>query len=672
MSARVRPIAAALAIVATFLPARAQTPPPARAAQVIRTGVDVVMVDVTVRDDGRAVTGLRAGDFVVTDNGVRQRVESVEATAVPIDLTLVVDLSGNPRAPAKARVPRLKVIAEIDREVRAIAKMLRPDDRLRVLAVDRRVHQLLPMAPVASLTAIDRAEFDDLSALYDTLAAALLQPVEPARRHVVVARTKGLDTISSIDAQAVRAIAERSDALFHVVVMETALDNDIALSGFQCEFMGLCWPGRRFWVPFQHRLVGSLPTHPLSPDGQALAAGADATGGGLHKTAVFTEPTLTGTFRRAFEDFRSSYVLRYTPAGGALPGWHAIEVKVAGSKSYTVRARTGYLVEGAPAPPPPVLIPDVPKTLAQLTAAYERAAFRPVVVGLRQAADPGRLLRDFVEGGNPWPAAPRKEAAFALELVEPALFSPRAATREAAYDMLARFSRLIRHPLEPDVFERYWHFAALTLLEGSIRPGPTEAFVARALERFPDEPRFILSRAIATDQRWGTHRDTPVVDAGGTPTPEHADTVRRYYEAAIQLPPTAVEARIRFAFFLYRTGRHEEAFGHLTAAGTTSITDPSLRYLRQLILGHVLWALDRRDGAVDAYRGALAVAQAAQSARVALMNALLMRGDRDAAQALGEQIQSEAADELDPWWMYWQGQYRLQPQAMARVRELSR
>ena len=69
---------------------------------------------------------------------------------------------------------------------------------------------------------------------------------------------------------------------------------------------------------------------------------------------------------------------------------------------------------------------------------------------------------------------------------------------------------------------------------------------------------------------------------------------------------------------------------------------------------------------------ALAVAQAAQSARVALMNALLMRGDRDAAQAFGERIQTEATDELDPWWMYWQGQYRLQPQAMARVRELSR
>ena len=93
-----------------------------------------------------------------------------------------------------------------------------------------------------------------MSALFDGLAAALLQPVEPARRHVVIARTKGLDTISSIDAQALRAVAERSDALFHLVLMETALDNDAAMRLFQCKIMGLCWPTRRWWVPFTRRL----------------------------------------------------------------------------------------------------------------------------------------------------------------------------------------------------------------------------------------------------------------------------------------------------------------------------------------------------------------------------------------------------------------------------------
>ena len=237
--------------------------------------------------------------------------------------------------------------------------------------------------------------------------------------------------------------------------------------------------------------------------------------------------------------------------------------------------------------------------------------------------------------------------------------------------MLTRFSRLIRHPLEPDLFERYWHFAVLTLLEGSIRPGVSESFIDRALERFPDEPRFLLSRAIAADQR-GFSRQPAVLNPRGGPTTTHAETVRKYYEAAIARPATAVEARIRLAGFLHRLGRHEEALTLLTAAGAQPNADRALDYLRQLFTGHALLSLQRHDEAIVAYRAALTVVPSAQAARVALMNALLVSGDRAGAEELGEQIQVQKGTEIDPWWMYRQGQYRLHPQAMARVRELAR
>ena len=73
-----------------------------------------------------------------------------------------------------------------------------------------------------------------------------------------------------------------------------------------------------------------------------------------------------------------------------------------------------------------------------------------------------------------------------------------------------------------------------------------------------------------------------------------------------------------------------------------------------------------------AYRTARAIVPTAQSSQVALMNGLLHRGDRTGAEALAEQIQTAQSTELDPWWMYWQGQYRLYGQAMARVREMAR
>lgn len=665
---RARAVVVAFAAGAALLRLEAQTTP--ATPQTFRTGTDLVMVDVSVREGGHAVTGLRAEDFELTDNGVRQRIDSVEATAVPIDLTLVVDLSGNPRAPWAARASVPKTTAQVQAEVGAVARMLRPGDRLRLLAIDRRIQQVFPMRPVSSLGPRSPLEMDGPASLFDTLAAALLQPVEPARRHVVIARTKGLDTMSSIDVQALRAIAERSDALFHVVIMESALDNDAALSAFQCDLMGYCFPTRRFWVPFQRRLVGPGPEHQLLPDGVALAEGAEATGGGLHQAAMFTEPTLTGTFRKAFEDFRSSYMLRYTLQGVPRGGWHTIDVKVRGSRSYTVRARKGYLVEEAPLAAALPAIPANPRTLADLTVAYERGAYRQVVGALVQTTDPVRLLREFTERGNPWPATPHREAAFALELVEPAVYSSRAAAREAASELLGRFSRLVRPPLEPDQFERYWYFAALTLLEGSIRPSVTDPFITRALTRFPDEPRFVLSRAIAIDQRWATRADPTAVDAEGMPTETHARAVGAAYAAAIAFPETAVEAHIRLAWFLHRTGHDAEALAHLTGAGVQPIADPALAFLRQLFLGHVLWSLTRQDEAVQAYRAALALAPSAQSARVALMNALLMRGDRAAAEALSEQVRA-TVDDTDPWWMYWQGQYRLHALAMARLRRLS-
>jgi Tfp pilus assembly protein PilF len=163
-----------------------------------------------------------------------------------------------------------------------------------------------------------------------------------------------------------------------------------------------------------------------------------------------------------------------------------------------------------------------------------------------------------------------------------------------------------------------------------------------------------------------------VVDAAGHALPGHESAVRAAYAAAIERPETATEARIRLGWFLQRVERRDEALARLTEAAAGPIADPALRYLQRLFLGHVLAALGRQDEAIGAFRGALAIVPTAQSARVALMNALLMGGDRAEAEALSERVQSDASHDLDPWWMYWQGQYRLQPQAMARIRELSR
>ena len=57
--------------------------------------VEAVRVDVLVTDGGKPVRGLRAADFEVLDNGVRQTVDFVSAEQLPLNVVFTFDLSGS-------------------------------------------------------------------------------------------------------------------------------------------------------------------------------------------------------------------------------------------------------------------------------------------------------------------------------------------------------------------------------------------------------------------------------------------------------------------------------------------------------------------------------------------------------------------------------------------------
>jgi tetratricopeptide (TPR) repeat protein len=363
-------------------------------------------------------------------------------------------------------------------------------------------------------------------------------------------------------------------------------------------------------------------------------------------------------------------VLGYTPRGVTATGWHTISVTAPKIRGAVVNSRRGYGIEPPrePAPPP---IPAVPKTLPDLIRAYDARAFQNVTNGLRQVADAAKLMKEFDDGGNPWPAAPNREAAFAIELAETGLFSSRGPVKDQAETLLTRHTRFIRHPLEPAEFERLWHYAVLTLLQATLRPNVLDVFTMRALERFPDEPRFLLARAIAADQRTAAGGSLQWASAN-RPASANVEAAKALYELLLGRPEVSTEARIRLAFLLYRQGRNEEALTRLDEAAARPLDDGMLRYLNQLFRGHVLAELNRADESLAAYRAAQAILPSAQSARVSIMNALYKRGDRAGAEALAEQIQTEPAGLMDPWWIYWQGQYRLHNAVIARLREVAR
>ena len=127
------------------------------------------------------------------------------------------------------------------------------------------------------------------------------------------------------------AIAARSDAVLHAVLTGPPPDESTrnGLDRFQSDVgLGLGW------------CCGGVPpalVRQWRATYDAIDDAVRATGGALHHLSAGA-----GAFERILSDFRSSYVLRYTPRGVEKPGWHELTVRVARPGSYTVRARKGY------------------------------------------------------------------------------------------------------------------------------------------------------------------------------------------------------------------------------------------------------------------------------------------------------------------------------------------
>lgn len=638
---------------------------PAAQQQTFRASADVVIVDVSVRQGGQPVTGLTAADFVVLDNGVRQDIERVEATAVPIDLTVVTDVS----------YKHPEVLATLRSDLAELSETLRPFDRIRVMVFDDHVREVVPFQQADRPIAFDFDRKGHQASLADAALMALATPVEPDRRHVVILRTRGTDTISLTAIGRLRDVAATSDAQLHIIFDEMTVWEELTFRSFQCGKMDRCLPTHNFWQPFrQVSQVVSDGRLRLSPYGLLLEEAAVMTGGRVHVTELIRAPSLRSTFEKVFETFRQSYVLRYVPKGVARDGWHTITVTVPSQRRAVIRARRGYGVD----PPAAVettrlwLQDNMPPALRQLVLAFDARQYRTVIQELAAERDVPRLIGALKEAGNPWPTEPWREAVFALELAESVVFSSTAAHRTAGRDLLDTHGRLIRHPYEADAFERYWHWAAVAMAQGTLRSTEMRSVLDSARRRFPEEPRFVLGRAIAGDQEW-TFRDPRTMPRGQT-APTFGADVEPLYRATIAFAETADEARVRLAWGLHRQQAHADALVLLRQTNVSE-KDVVVAYLRHLFEGHSLAALKRHAEAIVSYREAIRWLPTAQSARVSLMNTLLISGnadDRVEAEALAEAIQTERTPVSDPWWTYWQGDYRFYPSLIQHLRERTR
>lgn len=286
---------------------------------VFRTSADLVTIDVAVRSRNTPVAGLKAEEFVVTDNGVRQQVEMLDATSLPIDLTVVLDISGS----------MMTLVGPMTRYANSVLDLLQADDRLRIIKVGTYVSQAVGFSRSTEHLTVEDIDHGEMTSLYDGLAAAMMRTRQPDRRQIIVALSDGIDTTSTLELAAVETIARRTDSVLYYVLPE-----DPGTGRFPD--MPLRANTRNRWM---------MPRVRIGPDGSpdfhGVAALATLTGGEFER--VYATPGgLPSAVKVVLEKFRHSYVLRYHATGVTREGWHEVTVTLPKHEGVEIRARKGY------------------------------------------------------------------------------------------------------------------------------------------------------------------------------------------------------------------------------------------------------------------------------------------------------------------------------------------
>jgi VWFA-related protein len=272
---------------------------------VFRARTESVAISTTVKRGNAPVANLTAKDFVLTDNGVPQSVEAVTIESVPLDVTLFMDTSGS----TAGALDRMKS------NVQAIAKMLRPDDQFRLLTIGLSVETPVPWQRAGNPISLEMKAVPGISLVYDALFVALAHAPDAGRRHLVVAMTDGRDCGSLLDGARVLDAGGRSEAVLHWIYVSSQGE-------------------------FDRQAVGAWCTPNDAGEVDFIEQTAVRTGGDLHRSR-FGDPAVR-TFAHILDEFRQSYVLRYSPQGVTGKGWHAVAVQIPTQPALTVKARSGY------------------------------------------------------------------------------------------------------------------------------------------------------------------------------------------------------------------------------------------------------------------------------------------------------------------------------------------
>ncbi len=182
----------------------------------IRVDTDLVSIDVTVidRSGNRSAAGLRAEDFVIYEDGVRQKITNFSTTGVPFNLVLLIDTSGSTR----------EDLSLIQRAARRFLDELRPDDRIAVIQFNKEVELIKDLTADRGKIemALNRFTPGSGTSFYDALQLTIEEVFKNVDgRKAIVALTDGVDSYGYNTIEQVMPGLEKAGAAVYFLELET-------------------------------------------------------------------------------------------------------------------------------------------------------------------------------------------------------------------------------------------------------------------------------------------------------------------------------------------------------------------------------------------------------------------------------------------------------------------
>ena len=307
---------------------------------------DVVSVPVTVTDrGGKLMTGLKAQDFALYQDGEKQKIDFFAPKDEPFNVAILLDTS-------RSTFPVLK---DLQNAAKDFIHHLRGQDRAMIASVDRETQVLQPLTNdrnslERTIQGIQISEHSN-TILRDGIAEVLRQHLQGIKgRKAVIVLTDGNDRGSLMNEPRLKEIAAASDTLIYAVFFVNVPQTKARVA--RIPRAGRVRVGRRGGVIFN---PGSRIPRTPRPDNEQkrrekierieakneriidyLVELSEGTGGHLYTSDV---KSLKKALGKIEEELHKQYRLGFSPTTSK--GAHALRIEVARPDAL-VRARRKY------------------------------------------------------------------------------------------------------------------------------------------------------------------------------------------------------------------------------------------------------------------------------------------------------------------------------------------